>query len=135
MIIRARKMKTKNNQTTLISKDIKHITNVLILAEYGPDMISFVIEYWNKTPEEKEEVNEKARRYFEAVYEFAVLYFKSSESQKEAILAELSKLAKQQAVADLHKILGINTYDDSNEMTFSSPYQYPEDVEKGDPQQ
>lgn len=119
--------KTKNNQTTISNKDIKDITNVLILAKYGPEMISFVIEYWNKTPEEREEVNEKARRFCEAVYEVISLYFKSSESQKEAIVAELTKLAKQQAVAELHEILGINTPDISNEMKFENPYQYSED--------
>ncbi len=117
-------MKTKNNLTTISNKDI---INVLILAEYGPVLIGFIIEYWNKTPEEKEEFNEKARRFCEEVYEVISLYFKSSESQKEAILVELRKLGEKLAVAELHKILGINTPDISNEMKFENPYQYSED--------
>ncbi len=117
-------MKTKNNLTTISNKDI---INVLILAEYGPVLIGFIIEYWNKTPEEKDEFNEKAKRFCEEVYEVISLYFKSSESQKEAIAAELTKLAKQQTVAELHETLGINTPDISNEMKFENPYQYSED--------
>lgn len=109
----------------ITKKDNKNILTILTLAGLAHDMIGFVIDY--KTPEEKEEVNEKMRRYFEAVYKSVVLYLKSSESQKKAILSEILKLGEKQAVADLHEILGINTPDISNEMTFTNPYQYNED--------
>ncbi len=120
-------MRKSMTTTMKTKKDIKDITDVLNLANLGLESTKFIIDYWNKTPEEREEVNEKARRLCEAAYEIAVLYFKSSESQKEAISVELRKLGEKLAVAELHKILGINTPDISNEMKFVNPYQYSED--------
>ena len=121
-------MKTKNNLTTLSSKDIE---NILILAGWTNEAIIFANNYC-KTPEEKEEVTNKI---FDKARKLIGLYIKSPENQKKAILTEIRKLGEKQAVEELHEIFEINTPDNSNEMTFNSPYQYPEDGEKGDPQQ
>ncbi len=117
-------MKTKNNQTALSTKDI---TDALTLANFGLESIEFIIDYWNKTLEEREEIHENIKRFANQILSFIELLSSSPENEQTVIMVELRKLGEKLAIAKLHKILGINTPDISNEMNFENPYQYPED--------
>ncbi len=105
----------------------KDITDVLVLANCSLNTINFIVDYWNKTPEEREEVHEELKRIAKGLLDSVFLYLTSPINEQKAILVELRKLGEKLAIAKLHKILGINEPDISNEMKFENPYQYDED--------
>ena len=117
-------MAMSTRMKTMKTKDIE---SVLVLAGWSYTVIRVVIDYSNKTPEEKEKFSEKIGKFVDKTIKLIISYYGSPEIYKKAIVDEITKIGKQQVVAEVHEIFEINAADYSNEMTFTNPYQYPDE--------
>ena len=81
----------------------KDIESVLVLAGWSYTVIRVVIDYSNKTPEEKEKFSEKIGKFVDKTIKLIISYYGSPEIYKKAIVDEITKIGKQQVVAEVHE--------------------------------
>lgn len=98
--------------------EIKDIETVLTIAACCLKLGEIANGCLGLSPAEKKQAWDTVLKNVSTQIRVIYLKYSSTPEQREAINNELKKISIQEALEDLHKLLGINQIDESNHMQF-----------------